>query len=82
MKGCVEWGWERMRQGLKPKEIRVKPGGRVDREGRWERIRQTQQWMLKRGPPAPLKSNLEAGVEGSSLVPSQFIVPVVSAPHH
>ena len=36
----------------------------------------------EKGPPAPLMSNLEAGVEGSSLVPSQFIVPVVTALHH
>ena len=82
MKGRVEWGRERKRQGLKPKEKRVKLGGREDREGRWERMRQTQQWMRKRGSPAPLMSNLEDGVEGSSLVPSQFIVPVVTAPHH
>ena len=34
------------------------------------------------GPPAPLMSNLEAGVEGSSLAPSQFTLPVVMAPHH
>ena len=33
LKERVEWGGERKRQGLKPNEKRVKPGGREDREG-------------------------------------------------
>ena len=40
MKGKVER--ERKRQGLKPKEKRVKPGRREDREGPWERMRRTR----------------------------------------
>ena len=36
----------------------------------------------EKGAPAPSMSNLEAGVEGSSLAPSQFTVPVVTAPCH
>ena len=42
----------------------------------------TQQLMRKRGPPAPSMSNLEVGVEGFSLAPSRFTVPVVTAPRH
>ena len=32
--------------------------------------------------PTPSMSNLEARAEGSSLAPSQFTVPVATAPHH
>ena len=35
-----------------------------------------------KGAPAPTMPKLEVGVEGSSLGPSQFTVPVATAPNH